>query len=247
MTTSAGPSPEISRPAVRLGVAPLRAGQGYSFVLRRLHSLTGIVPIGAFLLEHFFSNAFAQNGPAAYNDTVKFLTGLPFVTWVECLFIWMPILFHALYGFYIWYRGEANVFDYPWTGNWMYTAQRWTGAIAFFYMGYHVWHLRFAGEHILSNPAVAFPKVQMEFQNPWLVAFYALGIAAASWHFAYGIYLFCAKWGIVSGERAQRRLSYICLVIGLAFVIAGGASMYAFLSRPLQPITAPSGDSYTMR
>ena len=32
------------------GVAPLRAGQGYSFLLRRLHSLSGIVPIGAFLI-----------------------------------------------------------------------------------------------------------------------------------------------------------------------------------------------------
>jgi succinate dehydrogenase / fumarate reductase cytochrome b subunit len=57
MATSASPSSGVSSPAVRPGVAPLRAGQGYSFVLRRLHSLTGIVPIGAFLLEHFFSNA----------------------------------------------------------------------------------------------------------------------------------------------------------------------------------------------
>lgn len=59
------------------GVPALRAGQGNSFLLRRLHSLTGIVPIGAFLVEHFMSNAFATNGPIAYDDQVKFLTGLP--------------------------------------------------------------------------------------------------------------------------------------------------------------------------
>ena len=244
MASTASPSVPA---AVRGGVAPLRAGEGHSFFWRRLHSLTGIVPIGAFLVEHFFSNLVAVGGPAAYTRQVAFLAGFPFVEALELFFIWIPIAYHALYGFYIWYRGDANVGAYPWTKNWMYTMQRWTGAIAFFYMGYHVWHLRFAGEHILSNPAVAFPKVQMEFQNPWLIAFYALGIAAASWHFAYGIYLFCAKWGIISGERAQRRLGYICLVIGLAFVIAGGASMYAFLSRPLQPMGPPSGDSYTMR
>jgi succinate dehydrogenase / fumarate reductase cytochrome b subunit len=113
-------------------------------------------------------------------------------------------------------------------------------------MGYHVWHLRFAGVHILSNPAAAFGKVQLEFQNPWIVAFYAIGILAASWHFAYGLYLFCAKWGIVTGERAQRRLGWVCLVIGVAFAITGAATMYAFLSRPLQPIDTLSGDSFTI-
>ena len=231
--------------AVRGGVAPLRAGQGHSFFWRRLHSLTGIIPIGVFLIEHFFSNLVATEGPAAYTRQVAFLAGLPFVGVLELVGIWIPIAYHAFYGFYIWYRGQANVGDYPWMGNWMYTAQRWTGGIAFFYMGYHVWHLRFAGEHILSNPAAAFGKVQLEFQNPWIVAFYAIGIAAASWHFAYGLYLFCAKWGIVSGARAQRRLGYVCLVIGLAFAITGAATMYAFLSRPLQPIHPLSGDSFT--
>jgi len=34
---------------VRRGVQPLRAGQGNSFIWRKLHSLLGIIPIGAFL------------------------------------------------------------------------------------------------------------------------------------------------------------------------------------------------------
>ena len=116
------------------GVAPLRAGQGISFLLRRLHSLSGIVPVGAFLIEHFVSNAFATNGPAAYTKQVELLSGFPFVFFLELFFIWIPIAYHGLYGFYIWFRGEANVGDYPWTGNWLYLSQRWTGAIAFVYM-----------------------------------------------------------------------------------------------------------------
>jgi len=61
-------SPATSPPArtIKPGVAPLRAGQGTSFLLRRLHSLSGIIPIGAFLLEHFISNAEAFKGPIAY-------------------------------------------------------------------------------------------------------------------------------------------------------------------------------------
>ena len=118
---------------VERGVPPIRAGKGHSFLLRRLHSLSGIVPIGAFLLEHFISNAFATNGPNAYGAQVKFLTGLPFVPVLEIVGIYIPLLYHSLYGFYIWFRGESNVSDYPWAGNFMYAAQRWTGAIAFAY------------------------------------------------------------------------------------------------------------------
>ena len=112
------------------GVAALRAGQGNEFFWRRLHSLTGIIPIGAFLIEHILaSNSTAMNGPEAYANTVKFLGSLPLVLALETLFIWLPIAFHGLYGFYIWYRGDSNVGGaYPWTGNWMYTVQRWTGA-----------------------------------------------------------------------------------------------------------------------
>jgi succinate dehydrogenase / fumarate reductase, cytochrome b subunit len=219
---------------LKSGVAPLRAGQGSSFLLRRLHSLTGIIPIGAFLLEHFISNAFATKGPGAYTKQVELLTSFPFVVGLELFGIWLPILFHAGYGFYIWYRGESNVSEYPWTGNWMYTAQRWTGAVAFIYMAYHTWHLRFTGVHLLSYPAAAFGKVQQEFQSPWMVIFYVIGIVAASWHFAYGIWLFAAKWGITVGENARRRFGYVCFALGTLLIVVGLATVYSFLYYPRQ-------------
>ena len=55
-------------PAVQKGVPPLRAGQGNSFFFRKLHSLLGVVPLGAFLLEHLLSNFEALKGPIAYGD-----------------------------------------------------------------------------------------------------------------------------------------------------------------------------------
>jgi succinate dehydrogenase / fumarate reductase, cytochrome b subunit len=233
VATTASPATPIT---VKRGVAPLRAGQGTSFLLRRLHSLTGIIPIGAFLVEHFVSNAFATKGPAAYTKQVELLTSFPFVVGIELFFIWLPILYHAIYGFYIWYRGESNVGEYPWTGNWLYTSQRWTGAVAFVYMVYHTWHLRFTGIHLLSHPAAAFGKVQGEFQNPWIVAFYVVGIVAASWHFAYGLWLFAAKWGITVGENARRRFGYVCLAIAGLFIVVGLASAYSFLYYPRQDV-----------
>jgi succinate dehydrogenase / fumarate reductase cytochrome b subunit len=216
------------------GVSPIRAGQGRSFLLRRLHSLSGIVPVGAFLAEHFISNAFATNGPHAYAAQVKFLTSLPFVPVLEWVGIYLPLLYHALYGFYIWFRGESNVSDYPFASNFMYAAQRWTGGIAFLYIGWHTWTMRFTGIHLLTHSQASFHKVQMELQHPWAVAFYVIGITAASWHFAYGIYLFCAKWGITVSERSRKKLGMVCTGLAIVMILVGALTLHAFLRQRWQ-------------
>ena len=228
-------APDVSQ-GVAHGVAPLRAGQGVSFVLRRLHSLSGIIPVGAFLFEHILiSNSTAISGPDAYARQVSFLANLPLVFFLELFGIWLPILFHALYGFYIWYRGEGNVSEYPWTGNWMYTAQRWTGGIAFAYILFHTWTMRFTGVDLHTFPNYSFGKVQEELFHPALFAFYIVGLVAASWHFCYGIWLFAAKWGITSGEKARQRFLVICLGLFVLMTGVGFASFYSFRSRPQQP------------
>src|SRR5882724_3696285 len=217
----------VASPVAR-GVPPIRAGKGHSFLLRRLHSLSGIIPVGAFLLEHFISNAFATNGPKAYADQVKFLTGLPFVLILETVGIYIPLLYHALYGFYIWFRGESNVSDYPWAGNFMYSAQRWTGAVAFVYIVWHTYTMRFTGIHLLTNSQAAFHKVQMELHHPWALAFYVIGIVAASWHFSYGLYLFAAKWGLTVSDKSRKLFGMACTGIAITFVAVGLATAAAF-------------------
>ena len=236
MASASSPAPVIAH-----AVAPLRAGQGSSFVLRRLHSLTGIVPVGAFLFEHvLISNSTAIAGPDAYARQVSFLANLPLVFFLELFGIWLPILFHALYGFYIWYRGDGNTVAYPWTGNWMYTLQRWTGAIAFAYILFHTWEMRFTGVSLFENPDAAFGKVQHSFQDPRVVAFYVVGVVAASWHFAYGLWLFAAKWGITVGEKARRHFGVVCFAIALLFVSVGLYTVRSFFRWPQQPLEKPA-------
>ena len=239
MATTASPAAPVT---IKHGVAPLRSGQGISFFLRRVHSLSGIIPVGAFLFEHILiSNAAAIGGPTAYARQVRFLASLPLVPALELFGIWLPILFHALYGFYIWYRGETNVGDYPWTGNWMYTAQRWTGGIAFAYILWHTWTMRFTGIDLHVYAGASFGKVQAELYNPFLLAFYVVGLLCASWHFSYGVWLFAAKWGITSGEDARRRFLVVCLGLFLVMSIVGVASLYTFRARFAQQPTDPAG------
>ncbi len=228
MATAASPAPPAAPPL--RGVQPLRAGQGHSFFWHKLHSLTGIVPIGAFLVEHIVSNYETVNGPLAYAQQVKFLNALPLVRVLEWTFIFIPLAYHAIYGLFIAFRGRVNVNVYPWASNWMYISQRVTGIIAFLYIIQHVWRQRFSGVSLPEHPGAAFAKVQHELSNPWMLAIYVIAMIATTWHFAYGIWLFAAKWGITPGDRARKRFGYVCALGGTALCIMGLVGMYAFVN-----------------
>ena len=220
---------QSAAPTLRRGVPPLRASQGNTFFWHKLHSLLGIIPIGAFLLEHLLSNYEARNGPIAYGAQVKFLNGLPIVRVLEWVFIFLPILYHGLYGVWIWLRGKSNIVYYPWAGNWMYTAQRYTGLIAFAYIAQHLYRQRFTGVNLPEHPYAAFAKVQQELSNPWMLAVYVIAMIAISWHFAYGVWLFAAKWGITPGKTARKRFGLVCAALGLILAVMGLASIWAFV------------------
>ena len=100
-----------------------------SFILRRLHSLSGVFPIGFFLLEHIFSNSLILRGPEAYNRQIHFLQSLPFVLFLEIVFIALPILYHSIYGLVVTVTGKTNLSSYPYTQNLFYMLQRVTGII----------------------------------------------------------------------------------------------------------------------
>jgi succinate dehydrogenase / fumarate reductase cytochrome b subunit len=87
--------------------------------------------------------------------------------------------------------------------------------------------------------------VQVELANPWMLAVYIVAMIAICWHFAYGVWLFAAKWGITSGVRARKRFGYVCVAMGLGLTIFGLASIWAFVgpdykNTPVNPVPAVS-------
>ncbi len=220
---------------MRASGAALMPATDRSFFWRRLHSASGIFPVGAFLLEHLYTNFHATRGPEAYNNAVRGLTELPAVLALEVLFIYLPIAYHGLYGVWLWWRGDANLLQYPWQGNWLYSAQRWTGLVTLAYIGFHVWEQRFAGVHIIENYYVAFSKVQHSIARPPVHVFYVIGLLAACFHFAYGVWLFACKWGFAPGPGAQKKLFWACMLLFAALSGAGLASLRSFGAAPLEP------------
>lgn len=195
-----------------------------SYFWDKLHSLSGIIPIGAFLVEHFWSNSYALVSPEHYNATAAGLEQIPWRVPVEFCLIWLPIVFHGCYGLWIWWRGKSNVLAHPWIANWLYTLQRWTGIIAFAYIIWHVWLERFA-----THGRSTYAGVASDFAHPSYAAFYVLGILAASFHLGNGVWNFCCKWGIAVTPRAQRAAGWLGAFVGVVFTVVGLLIVAGFL------------------
>jgi succinate dehydrogenase / fumarate reductase cytochrome b subunit len=206
-----------------------------TFVFRKLHQLTGIIPLGVFLLEHFYTNSKAMTGPADFNNAVRDLQSIPYIIFIEIGGIFVPLIYHAVYGLFITWEARPNNLAYPYPRNWFYTIQRLTGLILFFFIFFHVLNFRFGAIPWLNDRSVAhFPNeafgiVSREFANPIIFIVYSVGILATVWHLANGLWLFAVDWGIVIGERAQRLTGYACIAFGLLLLVVGINAQVAFV------------------
>jgi succinate dehydrogenase / fumarate reductase cytochrome b subunit len=206
-----------------------------TFVFRKLHQLTGILPLGAFLLEHFYTNSKAMTGPADFNNAVRDLQSIPYIIFIEVGGIFIPLIYHAVYGIFITWEMRPNNLSYPYPRNWFYTIQRITGVILFLFITFHVLNFRFGALpglnsiSVAEHPNQAFDIVSREFSQWGIFIVYLIGITATVWHLANGLWLFAVDWGIVIGERAQRMAGYACIAFGLLLLAVGINAQVAFI------------------
>lgn len=203
--------------------------------MRKLHQLSGIVPLGLFLLEHFYTNSKAIDGAAHFNEAVKDLQSIPYILFIEIGGIFIPLIYHAVYGLVITMEARPNNLNYPYPRNWFYLVQRITGVVLFFFILFHVLNFRFGmipGLNTVSvadRPDLAFDIVSREFRLVPIFLIYMVGITATVWHFANGIWLFMVDWGIAIGERAQRLTGYACIAFGVVLLLVGINAAIAFI------------------
>src|SRR6185503_6617700 len=107
------------------------------FLLRRLHSLTGIV-FGGYLVIHLIINATMVQGGDVFQVQVEKIHSLPFLNAIEWTFIYLPILFHTVYGIWITVTAQPNLLNYPYGKNVFYTLQRISAIIIVLFMFIHV-------------------------------------------------------------------------------------------------------------
>jgi succinate dehydrogenase / fumarate reductase cytochrome b subunit len=177
------------------------------FWVRRLQSLLGVIPIGAFLIFHLYVNYLATQGAAEYNNLINTLEHVPLLIFIEIFVLYLPILAHAAIGFWIVFTPELNVRRYPYGRNIHFYLQRLTGVIAFIFLTYHIVTLRLIPG--LNDTHVTFALVQSQLRQTWILILYLIGATGTIYHFANGLWSFAIHWGITVGQRAQRTMAYV--------------------------------------
>jgi succinate dehydrogenase / fumarate reductase cytochrome b subunit len=219
-----------------------------TFILRKLHQITGIVPLGIFYFVHLYTNSTAMSGESVFNEHVQDIHNMPYLLFIEIGGIFIPLLYHSIYGVIISREARFNVGNYGYARNWFYIIQRISGAFLFFFLIFHILNFRFGmipglnTTPVAGHANLAFRIVSQEFQGDIIFFIYVLGVLATAWHLAYGFFLFAVDWGIVIGEKAQKVTLYASLVLA-AFLGVVGINAAASFVKPcgLLPAAVCSG------
>lgn len=209
------------------------------FLLRRLHSLTGIL-FGMYLFVHLGVNATIAEGsrhagdPSVFQQQVDQIHRLPFLLFVEIALIFVPLLYHTLYGLYIVFTGQWNVGNYGYTRNWLYILQRITAMVILFFALFHILTMRglFPGEigaALAFEPTKAVDSTVRHLYYAWWIwaVAYPLGILSSAFHTANGFYAAAITWGLTISAKAQKRWGAVAV---LMFVFLFGAGMTALVA-----------------
>ncbi len=197
----------------------------HQFLIYRLFSLAGLMPVGAFLAVHLLTNASVLGGAASFQSRVDMIHSLgPLLVPIEVAFIFLPLLFHAVVGFLIIANGLPNVSSYPYVGNVRYTLQRVSGMIAFVFILWHVIQLHWLGTPLGGgqfDPHYATSSAAVALRPLWMTALYAVGVLSAVFHFANGLWTLGITWGIWTSPAAMQRANALSVVVGLVLGAAG--------------------------
>ena len=217
----------------------------HDFLIRRLHSLAGLVPVGVYVVVHLVTNALIVNSVAAFQGQVYTIHSLGPALWiVEWTFIFIPLLFHAIFGVWLAFEGRPNATRYTYVNNWRYVLQRVTGILAFFFIFAHVFHMHGWFHNELWHDYVSGPLGGATFKpynagstaaaslqgNPAVAAFYAIGVIATVFHLFNGIWTMGITWGAWTTPAAQRKANWVCLIGGLLLGVVGLSALFGFLT-----------------
>lgn len=204
------------------------------FVLRRLHSLTGVIPLTFFIFFHFFANSFSQGGEEAFDNTVSQLRSVPYLLAVEWALLFAPFLFHMLYGMWIIFTSKPNAGRIRYRRNWAYVLQRLTAMVVFVFIIYHVVGVRFIDAH---GQTAVYAIFHEKMSNPFTYGWYVVGIACTCFHLANGLVTFMMTWGITVSTRSQKIAEWGMAAVGIVIFAIGIGAINGFLKE--EPVKTP--------
>jgi len=184
-----------------------------------------------------------MNGAGTFQKAVHSIHGLgallPLVEWV---FIFLPLLFHAVVGLIIIRSGSINTANYGYAGNVRYTLQRATGMVAFLFIMWHVFHMHgwFHADAWLATVAEPLGGAKFRPYNAASTAaaamqasivvpiLYTIGVLSCVFHFANGLWTMGITWGLWTTPKAQARANWISVGVGGVLTAVGLSAIFGF-------------------
>lgn len=212
------------------------------FLIRRLHSLSGLVPVGAYMTIHLLTNSSILASSQKFQFLVHQIHSLgPALPFIEWGFIFLPLIFHAVIGVVIVKGGMPNTGSYSHSGNIRYTLQRVTGMVAFVFIFWHVFHMHgwFHADWWLEGVAkplgganfkpFSAPSTAAMALRPLIVSLlYAVGMLSCVFHLANGIWTMGITWGLWVSPAAQRRANWLAIAFGVGLSLVGMGAITGF-------------------
>jgi succinate dehydrogenase / fumarate reductase cytochrome b subunit len=198
--------------------------------IRRLHSLSGVVPLGVFLVEHLWAVSGAIRGRAAFDARVIWLDDVRFGTLLEILFIGAPLLFHALYGVFLAFDKKENPERYPYRHQHFALLLRVSGLLSLLFIAWHLWEL--PAQRLLAKIPASdlFDLVALHLSTtsravPWRAIGYFLGLSVTLVHFTYGMISFSFNERNIREPQPLRRSTFRFVALGGILFLIGGATI----------------------
>jgi succinate dehydrogenase / fumarate reductase cytochrome b subunit len=198
-------------------------------LVRRVFSLSGVFPLGAFLVVHILANASALRGDGAFDETVRALRGVPLRALAEVLLVFAPLALHAAMG--VWLtatrRAPAEPSPYP---KGVRVAMHVTGVAILAFLVMHLPELRFRvapeGHTGAEMRTLLGADLSSTWRGvPWRGVAYLAAAGCVTFHFAAGLWRFVI--GSLSDGEAPPRRARLVAAWSAALV---GASLWFVLA-----------------
>jgi succinate dehydrogenase / fumarate reductase cytochrome b subunit len=233
---------------------------GLYFVLRRLHSLTGLV-FGGYLVVHLLINATLVEGVregqqiSVYQQQVNIIHGLPLLPVIEWTFIYLPIIYHTIYGIWIVATGQPNIDKYKYGKNYFYVLQRISALVLILFIIFHVLGMKGffggdVGKALVFDPTDATRSTARHFNSAvWVWGFvYPIGILASCYHLANGFWTAAITRGLTISKKSMQRWGVVCSLIFVFTFGCGITALVALVQMGSPPaVIHGSSDSDTVR
>jgi succinate dehydrogenase/fumarate reductase cytochrome b subunit (b558 family) len=194
---------------------------------RKIHTLAGALGLGLFLTVHLVTNASALGGEARFASVVGAIQRGWILPWLEIVFVVGALGFHAGYGLRLLRRqGTADSEIDRYGDRRLWVVQRIVATIVLAFVLVHLFELRVQRLAFGLEPEAYYTILTTHLSwtwwgIPWVALVYLVGVAAASFHLANGLFAATSAWGMGHNRRAARISTS---AIGLLLFLVGSAT-----------------------